>query len=501
MRTLRYTTYGYLLRLSQSLLLVLSLCTCVCAQNGLNLGEAYSFYSETLEEERLLNVLFPSEYQDSTTKNYPVVYLLDGGTDEDFFHVAGMIRYFEAHKMMPPVILVGVANVDRKRDFTYPSTDPRDLRDFPTSGGSAKFIGFLQDELLQWVDERFRTLEHRTLIGQSLGGLLATEVLFEYAGHFQDFIIVSPSLWWDERRLMQRFQALHDELQKVPERLFVAVGEEYPVMVTGARQLASVFWEEGAETQASFRYLSEEDHNTILHEALYQALDEFYDKPVERRYRFANRWEGLGLRSSPSADAPVMATLAYGQELGLLKAPPATERETDEFAEMGIPGKVDGYEGHWRYVGSDLGTGWVFDAYLSPLPVFKPEITLSGYAYLELNYASSVMHETPETGDAWVRYSVSQDAKGNQFILHDMHVDWAEELRIAHVSAAQAEVLSRNFLLAKGYSDMDVAVLLEEDRITLSEPQGGAAIDKQLFFKYLEEEQALSVYLLYTKQK
>ncbi|MFK8164276.1 MAG: alpha/beta hydrolase, partial [Lewinella sp.] len=158
------------------LLFLSVLCTCVRAQKLINFGQSYELRSEVLAEDRLINVLLPAEYADSTEKKYPVIYLLDGATNEDFFHVSGLLRYFNDHHMMPPAILVGIANVDRKRDFTYPSKDPRDVRDFPTTGGSAKFIDFLQRELPVFVNKTFRTTEHKTLIGQSLGGLLATEI-------------------------------------------------------------------------------------------------------------------------------------------------------------------------------------------------------------------------------------------------------------------------------------------------------------------------------------
>lgn len=472
-----------------SLLLVFVLGTCVRAQKPVMLGESYIVSSDSLGEDRVVNVLLPREYQDSTKKDYPVIYLLDGGVEEDFFHVAGLIRYFADHNMMPPAILVGIANVDRKRDFTYPSTDPRDRRDFPTTGGSAKFVGFVQQELIQWVDQQFRTSPHRTLVGQSLGGLLATEVLLSYPGSFQDYIIVSPSLWWDKAGLKQRFQSLHDQLTVVPERLFVAVGEEYPIMVEGARQLAQVFWEEGADTEAIYRHLPNEDHNTILHEAMYQALDHFYDKPVDRRYRFANKWDGLDLRIAPSVDSAVVGKLAYGQELGLVRARPQ------------VPGEVDGIAGHWTFIGSDAGIGWVFDAYLSPVRVFQADVELSSYAYLHLDYAGDVSYETPETGDAWVEYFIQYDVAGNQFVRHDMHVDWIEELRIANITAGQAQVISTNFLLAQGIAQGEIPTLLEQYGIKLANAEGEIPEQANLYFTYLEEGEILSIYIITPKQK
>jgi hypothetical protein len=95
-----------------------------------------------------------------------------------------------------------------------------------------------------------------------------------------------------------------------PDRLFVSVGEEYPVMVDGSRKLARLMQQ---HTDAAFLPLMDEDHNTILHEALYRALDHFYDAPVERPYLFANAWNGLNIRTAPSQDQLVCSE--HGWEL------------------------------------------------------------------------------------------------------------------------------------------------------------------------------------------
>jgi len=125
------------------ILLFLSLfCTCVRAQSAINFGRSYLLRFEFLEEDRTLNVLLPTEYTGSVVSRYPVIYLLDGATDEDFFHAAGLLRYHDDHGKRCPAILVGIANVDRKRDLTYPGRDSRDRAYFPTTGGSVEFIGF-----------------------------------------------------------------------------------------------------------------------------------------------------------------------------------------------------------------------------------------------------------------------------------------------------------------------------------------------------------------------
>jgi predicted alpha/beta superfamily hydrolase len=104
--------------------------------------------------------------------------------------------------MIPESIVVGIGNVDRKRDFTYPSQNKLDQKEFPTSGQSEKFINFLEKELQPFVDSTYRITELKTIIGQSLGGLLTTEILFKKPELFDNYIIVSPSLWWDDEKLL-----------------------------------------------------------------------------------------------------------------------------------------------------------------------------------------------------------------------------------------------------------------------------------------------------------
>lgn len=111
--------------------------------------------------------------------------------------------------MIPESIVVCISNVDRRRDFTFPTRNELDKKDFPTTGQSQNFIGFIESELQPYIDEKYRTASTKTLIGQSLGGLLATEVLFKKPDLFDNYIIASPSLWWDDESLLQYTPTLY----------------------------------------------------------------------------------------------------------------------------------------------------------------------------------------------------------------------------------------------------------------------------------------------------
>ena len=168
------------------------------------LGEIIELQSKVLSEKRILNIYLPQGYNPNDSINYPVTYLLDGSADEDFIHVVGLFQFnnFSWINRVPKSILVGIANVDRRRDFTYPSTIAENQKRDPTSGKSANFISFIESELQPFIEKIYKTNNSKTIIGQSAGGLLATEILIKKPKLFNKYIIISPSLWWDNGSLL-----------------------------------------------------------------------------------------------------------------------------------------------------------------------------------------------------------------------------------------------------------------------------------------------------------
>src|SRR5690606_38113758 len=106
------------------------------------LGVVDEIQSKELSEKRILNIYLPEGYHQSDAAKYPVIYLLDGSADEDFIHIVGLVQFnsFEWINQVPKSIVVGIATVDRRRDFTFPTTIQKDKKTNPTSGHSGKFI-------------------------------------------------------------------------------------------------------------------------------------------------------------------------------------------------------------------------------------------------------------------------------------------------------------------------------------------------------------------------
>lgn len=246
--------------------------TFVAAQNKpLVIGSIDSIDSKILGEKRTLNVYLPDGYNKETA--YPVIYLLDGSANEDFLHIVGLVQFLTMIEKMPASIVVGIANVDRKRDFTFPTTIEQDKKDFPTTGSSQKFIAFIEKELQPYVAKNYRT-GISTIIGQSLGGLLSTEILLQKPNLFNNYLIVSPSLWWDNESLLAKAPALLAAQPDTPRQVYVSMGSEGKIMEADARKLAELLQASNKSNLRTFLVpLAEENHATILHNSVYKGLE------------------------------------------------------------------------------------------------------------------------------------------------------------------------------------------------------------------------------------
>ena len=246
------------------------------------LGVIDEIQSKELAEKRVLNIYLPEGYKQNDTTKYPVIYLLDGSADEDFIHIVGLVQFnnFEWINAVPKSIVVGIATVDRRRDFTFPTTIDEDKKHYPTTGHSEKFISFIEKELQPFIEKKYKTNNDKTIIGQSLGGLLETEILLKKPVLFNRYIIVSPSLWWDNGSLLNEPLSILSQIFAKQTDVYIAVGKEglspnkIPrVMEVDANLLAEKIKAAKSKSVKVFLdYLPAENHATIMHQAVSNAF-------------------------------------------------------------------------------------------------------------------------------------------------------------------------------------------------------------------------------------
>ncbi|MEX1222248.1 MAG: alpha/beta hydrolase-fold protein [Idiomarina sp.] len=133
-------------------------------------GDYFKFDSKSVGRPYHIFVRLPPGYEDNPSKNYPVIYLLDG--DSLFPMLAPTHLFLTYDEQIPEAIIVGIAyggfgEVNKRGiDFrTFSSEESNEPH------GPDKFLSFLKNELLPKVAGQYRTDEtKRVLVGQSYGG-------------------------------------------------------------------------------------------------------------------------------------------------------------------------------------------------------------------------------------------------------------------------------------------------------------------------------------------
>ncbi len=124
-----------------------------------------SLQSEILKSERKFAVYLPPDY-DSSSRSYPVLYLLHGYTDDH----TGWIQFGEVHRIADQAIKDGTAT---SMIIIMPDADTGIPGYFNTIDGEWPYEDFFFKELMPHVEERFRIKKDkrfRAIAGLSMGG-------------------------------------------------------------------------------------------------------------------------------------------------------------------------------------------------------------------------------------------------------------------------------------------------------------------------------------------
>jgi uncharacterized protein len=201
-------------------------------ENSFIIGKADSLHSRVLNEDRKFFVYLPPSFGDGTdtTKGYPVIYLLDGGSH--FHSVTGLLDQLTSNELCPEMIVVAITNTDRSRDLTptrslkLPNGSEQEW--LKTTGGADNFLKFIETELFPYVEKSYPTEPHRILIGHSFGGLFAIHTLINKPELFNSYVAIDPSLWWDSRKLLLGADTILHQKSFSQKTLFVSVANTMP---------------------------------------------------------------------------------------------------------------------------------------------------------------------------------------------------------------------------------------------------------------------------------
>ncbi len=233
--------------------------------NKIFIGEKVIIHSKVLDEDRTMLIYLPHSY-DFSNNSYPVMYLLDGAAH--FHHTSGIVQFMSTRGLMPEMIVVAVNNVDRTRDFS-----PTHIEKWPTTGGAEKFMSFLSDELIPYIDKNFRTQPYKILTGHSFGGEFAVYALLNKPEVFDAYIAISPYLMYDDDFIVKEAKTKLKADYKNGVQFYMTIGNE-PKYFEALASFENII-ENKSPKGFEFTYIKMEgeSHGSIPHLSIYHGLE------------------------------------------------------------------------------------------------------------------------------------------------------------------------------------------------------------------------------------
>lgn len=219
--------------------------------------EHHTIHSKIVDHQYSYEVALPKGYIAHDNQRYPVLYLLEGNTHLD--HTKASAQYLTGVDAMPKIIIVSITNKYRLRDFT-PS---RDAGHPAETGGGKAFQQFLIKELIPTIAKNYSVSGYRMLAGHSLGGLFVIDTMIEHNDVFDAYFAYSPSLWWNEKRLLKNLMLDKSPLNKLKGMAYFSLANEKGKQLTSyngfVQLLASV---DNTDFSWTDERLDKEDHMT-----------------------------------------------------------------------------------------------------------------------------------------------------------------------------------------------------------------------------------------------
>lgn len=166
-----------------------------------------------------IKVGLPADYNPGVVK-YATIYVLDGEANFDL--VARQCQEMSDQYGVENVLVVSIGyGLDRSIDYTPTKVSS-------TTGGALSFLHFIENQLIPAMEANFSadtTRSSRVILGHSYGGLFGANVFCVDNKLFGNYILLSPSLWYDDLISLKLEQTTRAENKDKEQLVFMGIGE------------------------------------------------------------------------------------------------------------------------------------------------------------------------------------------------------------------------------------------------------------------------------------
>lgn len=181
------------------------------------IGTSVTLTSEVLGRDIVVRVHLPAGYNNGEIR-YPVLYDLNA-----FFcytYDCGTVELLARSSDIPDIIVVGVPALDNGYVPTPYEERGDDL------AGADWSLKFLEEELIPFMEDHYRTNGYRILYGHSVGGLFTMYTLFTHSDLFTAYIAGSPWFQNNDQYWLNNLDRMTEERDVADKFLFMTVGND-----------------------------------------------------------------------------------------------------------------------------------------------------------------------------------------------------------------------------------------------------------------------------------
>jgi len=247
-------------------------------------GKNINIHSKILEEDREIQVYVPESYKTSN-KEYPVLYVLDG--QRFYLYAVSLHQSFLEFDIAPEFIIVGIKNKYPQR-FSHFST------------GASKFLDFIENDVISFIDKTYRTTNERMVFGWEFGGGFVIHAMTEKPSLFSGYISASPNPISKKGSRMKALGKLFDENKDLNTFLYFGISSQTPFKSYAEDSDNTDYLSELLTKKApkSFRWkyqkLVGENHRSSSYGALYHGLRTYFSYYNTLVYNTVEEFEKSG---------------------------------------------------------------------------------------------------------------------------------------------------------------------------------------------------------------
>lgn len=221
-----------------------------------SIGKRDKVHSEILQEDREFSVYFPPSYNTAVNQKYPVLYILDG--DYNFQYVAGFLELQGAiSEIIPEMILVAISG---KGTNEYRKNCKPKIDGVEDSGNAEEMTSFIEKELIPYVNKNYKTADYKILGGHSVGGIFVINAAINHPNLFNDYIAISPALWWGENAMDGVMENTWGKTKSTPAKVYISLANEQGM---GVEEFVKKIPESIKEKSVYFKQFPDEIHNSV----------------------------------------------------------------------------------------------------------------------------------------------------------------------------------------------------------------------------------------------